>query len=83
MYIGAWVLAGSRGFEGHSGFTRVSERRGEERTNEFLKMPEILFPEKWWQMSQTDYDEAKGNLKGLIHKEGDSGNAEVNMREME
>jgi hypothetical protein len=43
-------------------------------------MPEILFPEKWWQMSQSDYDEAKGHLKGLIHKEGDSGNAEVTIK---
>jgi hypothetical protein len=40
-------------------------------------MPEILFPDKWWQMSQVDYTEAKQSLKGLIHKEADSGNAEV------
>ncbi len=43
-------------------------------------MPEILFPEKWWQMSQSDYYEAKAHLKGLINKEGDSGNAEVTIK---
>jgi hypothetical protein len=40
-------------------------------------MPEILFPEKWWLLSQEQYNEAKAALKGLIAKEASSGNAEV------
>ena len=69
-----------RGCKGHSGFTRVSERRAvfrRDKSQDNANMPEILFPEKWWQMSQEDYNEAKGHLKGLIAKEADSGNAEV------
>ncbi len=40
-------------------------------------MPEVLFPDKWWKLSQEDYIEAKTTLKALINKEPDSGNSEV------
>jgi len=43
-------------------------------------MPEVLFPDKWWKLSQEEYIEAKTALKGLIAKDPDSGNAEVIIR---
>jgi hypothetical protein len=43
-------------------------------------MPDIIFPDKWWQLSQEDYNSARADLKGLIHKDPDSGSAEVNIK---
>ncbi len=43
-------------------------------------MPEIIFPDKWWKLSQEEYFEAKTTLKALINKD-DGGNAEVMRRE--
>jgi|688.fasta_scaffold257993_1 hypothetical protein len=40
-------------------------------------MPEVIFPDKWWKLSQEDYVEAKTTLKALISKDPDSGNSEV------
>ncbi len=55
------------------------------RTNgakrENVKMPEILFPDKWWQLPQEDYNSAKAELKGLISKDPESGSAEVRLNE--
>ncbi len=55
---------------GCAGEAKRSEAKGS-------TMPEILFPEKWWQMPQEDYNSAKAALKGLISKDPDSGSAEV------
>jgi hypothetical protein len=55
---------------------------GKSTTEPRIIMPEILFPEKWWQMSQEDYNEAKQSLKALIAREPDSGNAEVSYSKM-
>ncbi len=68
-------LGGWPGVVGHSGTSRVSERV--ERTEKERIMPEILFPDKWWQLPQEDYNSAKAALKGLISKDPDSGSAEV------
>jgi hypothetical protein len=46
-------------------------------------MPEVLFPEKWWNLSPEEYNEAKLALKALIAKDPDSGNAEVSVGNLE
>ncbi len=43
------------------------------------KMPEILFQDKWWKLSQEEYNEAKVALKALIAKDPESGNSEVSV----
>ncbi len=56
---------------------RVQREHVDPSRKTYLKMPEILFPEKWWKMTPEEYNEAKLALKGLIAKDPDSGNAEV------
>ncbi len=67
---------------GRVGRTGIQEKSSEANTwiraETYLeKMPEILFPEKWWKLSPEEYNESKLALKGLIAKDPDSGNAEV------